>query len=376
MATRSPAAVAGLLASAVLGAVASWAVGAGRRARDVGRGPEDTEPHSRTQLDAESSVSAPASDPVTHPPSRAADPEPIAPQETAPDSTMTFLRNAGRFLIPAGFLASLAYYFGWARTRKLYRELGVDHTLLGFSTDDYALRSLGVLVTPLPVVAGYVLALALLFMAAQWWYTRGEISQLWWKSGVVLGSVLLVSVWAAFDGWNDGDWTDTIAFLVISAAIAMLPAHLVLQRNAARDAEQAGDDRERVSSPVALNLLALALVVLFAFSAFEIVRQHALDEGVAAARAAEAHPDRFACVVLVSARPLGLLDVAGDPIDNGDEVFYRYGGLRVFTRASGRLFVWPSDRSPRAGLFIINEVDVVSAQLVPQRQFGPCPSPE
>lgn len=300
---------------------------------------------------------------------------PGPPADSGNDATLSFLRSVGRVVVPAGFVVSLAYYFGWARTRQLYRELGVDHSLLGFSTDDYALRSLGVLVTPLPVVAGYVLVLALLFAGARWWYSRRDRTSRARSSGLVLALVVAVSMWTFVDGWNDGDWTDTIAFLVISTAVAVLSADLVVRQEAGEVAG-ASDRVSTRSSTASVNFVALALLALFAFSAFEIARHHARDEGIEAAKAAETHPDRFACVVLVSARPLVVLDAAGEPIvaGGGDE-FYRYGNLRVFTRSSGRLFVWPSDRSPRAGLVIVNEADVVSAQLVPQREFGACPEP-
>jgi hypothetical protein len=350
----------GLVASVVVGSIAAiWAVAATWLAR------------SRADDRA-------AATPAPTPAETATVPDERSSSEPTPRSqdgdTFGFLWNVGRILVPTGFVVALAYYFGWARTRKLYRELGVDHSLLGFSTDDYALRSLGVLVTPLPVVAGYVLVLALLYVSARWWFERGDASQLRWKTGSVLAVVILVSAWTFLDGWNDGDWTDTIAFLVISAAIAILPAQLAARRDAARDGDHT-DRQDRRSSVVAVNLLALALAVLFAFAAFEVVRQHALDEGVEAALAAEAHPDRFACVVLLSARPIGLIEFDGEPVISGETAFYRYGGLRIFTRSSGRLFVWPSDRSPREGLLVINEQDVVAARLVPQRRFGACPRP-
>lgn len=360
----------GLLASSVLAVVAVMcAVVGARRVRESATENHELRQRLSTLTSSNDRDAAPEDSPTR------TDTPPDAMPDPPRDETFSFLWGVGRVLIPAGFLVTLAYYFGWTRTRKLYRELGVDHSLLGFSTDDYALRSLGVLVTPLPVVAGYVLVLALIYAASARWLARGGASQLKRKSGSVIAIVLLVSVWTFLDGWNDGDWMDTIAFLVISAAVVVLSALLVTAREDAFSRDEI-DAQQHPASVTSVKLVALALLVLYAFSAFEIVRQHALDEGLDAATEAEAHPDRYACVVLLSARPLGLIESVGEPIIGEDSAYYRYGGLRVFTRSAGRLFVWPSDRSPRAGLFIINETDIVSAQLVPQRNFGACPQPE
>jgi hypothetical protein len=54
--------------------------------------------------------------------------------------------------IPGGVITALLYYLGWAFTKAQYKELGVDHSSLGFSTTDYVLRSLNVLVEPIPNV--------------------------------------------------------------------------------------------------------------------------------------------------------------------------------------------------------------------------------
>lgn len=71
--------------------------------------------------------------------------------------------------IPGGVVTALLYYLGWAFTKAQYKELGVDHSSLGFSTTDYVLRSLNVLVEPIPNVillglAGSLLVIGLFFL--------------------------------------------------------------------------------------------------------------------------------------------------------------------------------------------------------------------
>ncbi|MFF8279994.1 hypothetical protein ACF05T_28505 [Streptomyces lateritius] len=46
-------------------------------------------------------------------------------------------------LAPTTFIGALLLYFGFTYTDALYAHFGVDAATLGFSTQDYALRSAG-----------------------------------------------------------------------------------------------------------------------------------------------------------------------------------------------------------------------------------------
>ncbi|MEV7094020.1 hypothetical protein AB0M80_14415 [Amycolatopsis sp. NPDC051045] len=56
-------------------------------------------------------------------------------------------------------LSALLYYFGWVRTQAVWEYFGIDTSLLGFSTPDYALRSINS--TILPLIGFGILALSL-----------------------------------------------------------------------------------------------------------------------------------------------------------------------------------------------------------------------
>ena len=50
---------------------------------------------------------------------------------------------------PTTVLTALLFYFGWIRTNALFQYFGVDATVLGFTTQDYLLRSTEALYVPL-----------------------------------------------------------------------------------------------------------------------------------------------------------------------------------------------------------------------------------
>src|SRR5829696_7273881 len=49
-------------------------------------------------------------------------------------------------------LTALLIYFGWRRSETQARVLGIDESILGMSTRDYVVRSVGPLLAPLVVV--------------------------------------------------------------------------------------------------------------------------------------------------------------------------------------------------------------------------------
>ena len=67
------------------------------------------------------------------------------------------LGKVARVLIPSTLLASLFFYFGLRYTHDHYLQYGLDDAGLGFSTTDYAVRSLNVVVQPARLVAVVVI---------------------------------------------------------------------------------------------------------------------------------------------------------------------------------------------------------------------------
>jgi len=74
-------------------------------------------------------------------------------------------RFLGAVIAPSTLITALALYSGWARTNAVAAYFGLDSSLLGFSAQDYLLRSADVLFIPL----GALLLAALLLVSAHLW---------------------------------------------------------------------------------------------------------------------------------------------------------------------------------------------------------------
>ncbi|QGZ52628.1 hypothetical protein GPZ77_33930 [Streptomyces sp. QHH-9511] len=70
-------------------------------------------------------------------------------------------------LAPTTFIGALLLYFGFAYTDALYAHFGVDAATLGFSTQDYALRSAGALYVPAGAALTIALVAVLVYYAAR-----------------------------------------------------------------------------------------------------------------------------------------------------------------------------------------------------------------
>src|SRR5947209_5763544 len=92
-------------------------------------------------------------------------PDAVTPEAGPPDPTRAVratFKGLGAVIAPTSALTALLYYFGWTRTHFEATRLGMDESLLGYSTQDYLLRSMSAMLAPL-VVGLMVVLLALAF---------------------------------------------------------------------------------------------------------------------------------------------------------------------------------------------------------------------
>ena len=267
------------------------------------------------------------------------------------------LRRAAEVVLPAGFIASLAVYFGWVRTRKLYRELGVNQELLEYSQQDYILRSLSTFVDLVPLVAGLLVWAVSLHLLATWARRRG-----WrWLAPLVVALIVVLGIGVATDRSTSSgaDLWFAAVFSVAAVAASITPRERWLPATGAG----------------ALAVVGVAGLLVVADAAYEAVRLRAEAKGIELALEAEGEPRRFACALVVGEDPLPLPD-AEVHVD-GERVLFVHGAMRVFTRSGGWLFVWPSSASPRAGLTAVDESRLIAFDLLPQRSGSfDCPSAE
>ena len=81
----------------------------------------------------------------------AATSEPAAAELSADPAVRRTLRVLGSVVAPATLITALLYYFGWTATHASAAYLGIDESLLSFSTQDYLLRSVNPVFWPLAV---------------------------------------------------------------------------------------------------------------------------------------------------------------------------------------------------------------------------------
>ena len=80
-----------------------------------------------------------------------------SPSPSPSPSARSALELAGLVVAPTTLVTALAFYFGWVLTNSRASYFGIDASALGFSTQDYLLRSADALFVPL----GTALVLAL-----------------------------------------------------------------------------------------------------------------------------------------------------------------------------------------------------------------------
>jgi hypothetical protein len=285
---------------------------------------------------------------------------------------------AARVVVPGTLLASLLFYFGLRYTHDHYLQYGVDDAALGFSTTEYAVRSLNVTVEPARVVATAAIAAVALHVALAAtlrWASRGRpeseerLARGLGAALVVAGVVGMVLFWSP--GRLDVAPLISAAWWLVSVLALSYGLYLGWVRTSptARTSfitAALGDTERHV-----VGALVLAMgVVLVAHGAFELTRIYARERAIEQALQNEAAPWAFPLIRIYSDVDLALddeLDVREELLP-GDEAAYRfrYGGLRLFLQHDDRLVLWPADRSPRSGMFVLRETDGLRVEYIPE----------
>ncbi|MFI1655405.1 hypothetical protein ACH4ZU_10925 [Streptomyces sp. NPDC020472] len=255
---------------------------------------------------------------------------------------------------PTTFIGALLLYFGFAYTDALYAYFGVDAATLGFSTQEYALRSAGALYVPAGAALTVALAGVLVYYAARTLGDRGAPPPPWGRPVAYAVSacglvMFALGVLGGFAVWGAGAM-DTP--LLIGGGLVLV----VFGR--ALSFKLGGADY-----PVARERLALALVAaLVGLSCFWAVhayaKQHGTDDARYLARRLWLRP----AVTVDTAERLYFpprqvretpLPVAGAP----QRFRYRYEGLRLLAEVNGRMFLIPEDWARTGGGVLVVPTD-------------------
>jgi hypothetical protein len=271
-----------------------------------------------------------------------------------PDERSTLARLwslVGSVVAPASLVTAMLFYFGYVSTRAQLEYFGVDVDALGFTTQEFVMRS------PRPLLVPVLIAL--LAAAGLTWAddalrrrlrdaspsaTRRWVRVLLTTGGVLLlvGLVLLLAFPAL------GDWPPypllTPALLALGAAVVARAAGQVT-----------GPARPRPATLVAL----VAIVVVALFWATATVAQWS---GTGEAKALARELTRLPAVVVDTADPLfagdpavveSVLEPAAVDAEQQPAYRYRYRGLRLLVEGDGRLFLVPERWSPSGSTFVV-----------------------
>lgn len=255
---------------------------------------------------------------------------------------------------PTTFIGALLLYFGFAYTDALYGYFGVDAATLGFSTQDYALRSAGALYVPAGTALTVALAGVLMYYAVCALGNRTaplpSRVQLFPHVLSACGLILfLLGMLGGFRVWRAGAM-DTP--LLLGGGLVLLMYGRVLSF------KLVGADY-----PVARERLALALVVaLVALSSFWAAHVYAKNHGFHDAEYLADHLRLRPAVTIDTTERLyfnhqqvreTILPAAAP----NQEFRYRYDGLRLLAEANSRMFIIPQNWAVTDGSVLVLPTD-------------------
>ena len=275
---------------------------------------------------------------------------------------------AGQFLLSAGTITAVVYYFGYVREQALFAYFGVDLGSVQFSTADYLVRGAGPLFAPLAtalvtgvaaVIAHHVLVQLLAHADRRW-------QRVAW---VALGAVGLILLAVGAFGLHRRD--DPFAGPRLSpVALGVGAVLLDYSVETARTYETLPDQMSNALEST--RVLRVGLVVALALvSAFWATANVAQRDGEKAARAIELSlPIRQQAIVYSFER----LQITGPGVgviefDDPDAAFaFRYNGLRVLIHTESHWLLLPVGWRHDNGATVIllpDSPDEIRVELAP-----------
>lgn len=327
---------------------------------------------------ADPTADAPSAEPVTAAQIvGATSGEPSAPPATAPEAAPTSpasdalkeaLKPVVALLANVTVVTALLVYFGWRRAETHADRLGIDESVLGMTTREYVLRSVGPVLVLLVGIAVCGLAWIALERRITPPLTTSEAAAA--RAGVaVLGLAWLILpglvyllgfVWPA---------TAFVLFPVSIGAGALLWVYAarLRRRRAGVDRDEhpeddhIADDRSPHVTLALVGLLVLVCLFWTASNYAQVLGDRLADDFVG-------NVDRLPGVVVSSERSLFLDGPGVDEVPlpgSGEEgaLRYRYEGLRLLEHTGGRYFLVSDGWSPTYGVVWVLDSDDESIRL-------------
>lgn len=244
------------------------------------------------------------------------------------------VKTLAAILLNVGVLTALLVYFGWARSDRMADELGIDEAILQMSAQDYVLRSVQAVFVPV-LVAG--LAGLIWFAFDRWWMTRRDAKGAEdlvvagvarWAWLVAIG-VIALGIMIGFLGYAE---TFIAGPLVCAGGLLLLMYGVHL-----RGTLPAAAPTSTLSDTVFRGATAL----LVAASVFWSATNFAIVEGTTLAGNYEDRVMNLPGVEVDSTNPLDITAPGVRALcrGEGDQLRYRYTGLRLLDRTGTNYFL-------------------------------------
>ncbi|WP_109209538.1 MULTISPECIES: hypothetical protein [Microbacterium] len=278
-----------------------------------------------------------------------------------------------------GVLTALLVYFGWVRSDQMSKMLGVDEAIFGMTVDDYVRRSVQPVVL-LPICAAIA---GLGWVALDQWLRRrrvrlgnddrivSRVAQWMWLIAI---GVFALGLLLGLIGYP----VTYIAAPLVCAGGMLLLLYGLMLRGGLPDAVG--------FAPMTEGVLRGAIAILAAIGLFWSAMNYATVEGTELARDFPNQIETLPGVMVDSVTPLDIVSpgVTVTCAGSGDEVRYRYRGLRLLESTGGNYFLVSDRWTFDYGVVVMLPVDGDGLRFTFVRDvfgiadaggFGPCTTP-
>ncbi len=279
------------------------------------------------------------------------------PQSPKKDVSARYLADlAGKVVAPTSLLAALAYHFGREMTLRRTSYFGIDPSLLGFSAQDYVVRSADALFIPLGALALTGL-IALPSHLLVLWLSKRYSPRL--ISG---GAWVLLAVGVALLGFGSASALTRIPILSRYLLAPLSPGLGVLLvwysvYLITKVTPTVGIVSLKRATPAWVGSVAMILVLsITVLSLFWAATEYAHALGRGRARALAQDLASLPDTTIYAKGRLFLVGpgVTEERISEASSAYaFRYSGLRFFIRSNGKHFLLPDRWSRTAGSAIV-----------------------
>jgi hypothetical protein len=249
-------------------------------------------------------------------------------------------------------LTVLAYWFGWSLTNTRAAYFGIDQSTLGFSTQDYLVRSADAAFVPVVTLLLAALVAVGLHRLARDSVHRGiAVRVLPWVGIFLSGLGFIATAVGVYLMFNPLEWVHYLAPpLILGGGVLSTIYGLWLIRYTMPDHPARQSIWERTTWVLAL--LVVLLTIFWASSLYAAALGRGRGEQLAGAIRERPRVTVFSAKALAITGP----GVTETRITDPHAAYrYRYSGLRLLIRGSNRYFMVPSGWSRQRGTVVVLE---------------------